>query len=126
MFKLLDIDGTTLKATRRAVGPIVSAIGTPAGVVVDERTKRGKLMRKFASAHDLRRAFGLRWSSKLMLADLQQLMRHEDIGTTMKYYVGQNADAIWAAVGNSQGNTAQPPENGTTKNHGKASGDDRS
>ena len=30
-------------------------------------------------------------------------MRHEDIGTTMKFYVGQNAestaDALWAAVG---------------------------
>jgi hypothetical protein len=57
-----------------------------------------------------RRAFGLRWSSKLMPADLQQRTRHEDIGTTMKYYVGQNAeavaDAVWASVGNSRGNTA--------------------
>jgi hypothetical protein len=32
---------------------------------------------------------------------LRELMRHEDIGTTMKFYVGQNAeataDAVWAA-----------------------------
>jgi hypothetical protein len=42
---------------------------------------------------------------------LRELMRHEDISTTMKYYVGQNAeataDALWAAAGNTGGNT--PP-----------------
>ena len=37
VFKLLDIDGTLLQPTRRLVGPIVSAIGKAAGVVVDER-----------------------------------------------------------------------------------------
>ena len=40
---------------------------------------------------------------------LRELMRHADISTTMKYYVGQNAeataDALWAAVGNTLGNT---------------------
>ena len=37
-----------------------------------------------------------------MPAMLQQLMRHEDIQTTMRYYVDLNAeetaDAVWAAV----------------------------
>lgn len=42
---------------------------------------------------------------------LRELMRHEEIGTTMKYYVGQNAestaDALWNAIGNISGNTGQ-------------------
>ena len=37
-----------------------------------------------------------------MPTDLQQLMRHESIETTLKYYVGRNAeataDAIWASI----------------------------
>ena len=36
-----------------------------------------------------------------MPKDLMELMRHESIGTTMRFYVGQNAqrtaDAAWAA-----------------------------
>ena len=76
VFKLLAIDGTPLPATRRFVGPIVSAIGKAAGVVVDERTRRAaKTVRKFASAHDLRRAFGQRWAGKVMPTVLRELMR---------------------------------------------------
>ena len=140
VFRLLDIDGTPLEATRRAVGPFVSAIGESAGVVVDERTKRVKaagdkpahdvIVRKFASAHDLRRSFGVRWSGKVMPNDLRELMRHADINTTMMYYVGQNAEAtadrLWAAMGNTKGNTPQPPESSQSKNTLKISGDDRS
>jgi integrase len=66
VFKLLAVDGTPAAASRRIVGPIVSAIGEAAGVVVDERQKGGKTIRKFASAHDLRRAFGQRWAAKVM------------------------------------------------------------
>ncbi len=33
-----------------------------------------------------------------MLATLQQLMRHESIETTLKYYVGRNAEMIAAAL----------------------------
>lgn len=37
-----------------------------------------------------------------MPAVLQQLMRHEDISTTMRFYVGKNAeataDAVWEAA----------------------------
>jgi integrase len=47
-----------------------------------------------------------------MPATLQTLMRHADINTTMKYYVGQNTDAmaasIWAAV------AAQPQVSGAS------------
>ncbi len=88
--------------TTKEVCRIVSAIGRRAGVVVAtvEKRKRvdGKLttttVKKFASAHDLRRAFGTRWSSRIMPPVLRRLMRHADIGTTMKYYVTLDADAV--------------------------------
>src|SRR4030095_11343381 len=91
VFKLLDIDGTPLRVTRRAVGKMVSAIGKAANVVVNDQGKS-------ASAHDLRRAFGQRWAAKVMPNMLRELMRHADIGTTMKYYVGQNAEATADAL----------------------------
>lgn len=52
------------------------------------------IKRKYASAHDLCRAFGQQWSARVMPAVLQQLMRHVSIETTMKYYVGRDADAV--------------------------------
>lgn len=69
-------------------GKVLSAIGERAGVVVDHDSG------KFASAHDLRRAFGTRWSKRLMPAVLQRLMRHSAIQTTMKYYTQLDADDI--------------------------------
>jgi integrase len=58
---------------------------------------------KYASAHDLRRSFGFRWSEHVMPAQLKELMGHESISTTMKYYVGRNAEntatALYKAVG---------------------------
>lgn len=57
----------------------ISAIGSKAGVVVNPDTG------KTASAHDLRRAFGQRWAARVMPAVLQQLMRHQDINTTLKF-----------------------------------------
>jgi integrase len=75
----------------------ISAIGKKAGVKVNVDTG------KCASAHDLRRAFGQRWAVRVMPQILMQLMRHEDISTTMKFYVGREAEAtadvLWAAVG---------------------------
>jgi len=77
----------------------ISNIGNATGVKVSEKSN-GKI--KFASAHDLRRAFGFRWAMRIMPAVLQQLMRHESIQTTMTYYVGRNAEAtaevVWDAV----------------------------
>ena len=77
-------------------------IGRKAGVVVAtvEKRKRvdGKLItttvKKFASAHDLRRAFGTRWAKRIMPAVLKRLMRHSEIGTTMKFYVTMDADDV--------------------------------
>jgi integrase len=63
------------------------SVGKTARIKVDEREGR----EKFASAHDLRRAFGTRWSRIVLAPVLKELMRHADIGTTMKYYVGIQA-----------------------------------
>ena len=68
--------------------------------MVVQRSASGKV--KFASAHDLRRSFGERWSIRVMPKVLKELMRHRSIETTMRYYVGKNAeqtaDVLWAAV----------------------------
>jgi integrase len=80
------------------VSRVVAKIGEAAGVKVD--TDSGK----FASAHDFRRAFGIRWAVRVMPAVLKELMRHSDISTTMKYYAGQDVsameDAAWKAIEN--------------------------
>jgi hypothetical protein len=50
-----------------------------------------------------------RWASRGMPQVLMALMRHEKIETTMRYYVGRNAntvaDAVWAVVEKSQEGT---------------------
>ena len=56
---------------------------------------------KYASAHDFRRAFGMRRAARLRPAQLMELMRHESIETTLRFYVGtdaqRTAEAAWAA-----------------------------
>ncbi len=95
-----DIPGKPL-LSKTAVR-VISAAGVVAKVEVDP------VAGKFASAHDLRRSFAARWAKKLMPADLKQLMRHNDIATTMRYYVGVDSDVLaagmWAADGNGPGN----------------------
>jgi len=131
VFKLVGKRWDDARLQADWVSRVVCQIGRAAGVVVDTRerrlvvdargrTKRPQslarakrrkaaspngddgLKRKYASAHDLRRAFGLRWSSCVMPAVLQELMRHESIETTMRYYVGRDADeaaeVLWTAV----------------------------
>ncbi len=82
-----------------AVSKIVSDIGKAAGVKVYTHPRTGKV--KCASAHDLRRTFGERYSRRLTTVELKELMRHENIETTLRYYVGANAQrtaqSIWAA-----------------------------
>jgi integrase len=84
------------------VSRVVCKIGEAANVKVDERMKGSRRVVKYASAHDLRRAFGVRWSTRVMPKVLQELMRHADIGTTMKYYadgdVAAMEDAVYAAL----------------------------
>ena len=89
-----------LGVNRDQVGRIISAIGRRAGIITartaDDRPK-------YATAHDLRRSFGTRWSLRVNAATLQKLMRHSDIKTTMRYYVEHDArelaDVIWQQHG---------------------------
>ncbi|NLX95923.1 MAG: site-specific integrase, partial [Rhodopirellula sp.] len=127
------VDGMPVQATR--AGEIIRRIGAKAGVVVDrevrwvnekvidpktgeptgERRRVHKEMPKYASAHDLRRAFANRWAPRVKPVVLQKLMRHADIQTTMKHYVDLDiddmADELWASwgaekgAGNTSGNT---------------------
>ncbi len=76
------------RLTGSEVGRYVSAIGKAAEVEVKPGSG------KFASCHDFRRSFGTRWSRRVMPAELKLLMRHASIETTMKYYVGIEADDI--------------------------------
>jgi len=91
----------------------IGEIGKRAGVKVSSKRDANDLeSAKFASAHDLRRSFGARWSSRVMPQVLMELMRHENIETTLKYCVGRNAqstaDVLWEAVaGNTSGNSGQ-------------------
>lgn len=93
------------------VSSTISSIGKKAGVKVNSDTG------KCASAHDLRRAFGQRWAARVMPQILMQLMRHEDISTTMKFYVGREAEAtadvLWEAVG--KGGKPSKKKRGNTK-----------
>ncbi|MCC6127431.1 MAG: site-specific integrase [Pirellulales bacterium] len=94
------------------VGRVISRIGEAANVKVDVHAKRnhktGEAVEvvKYASAHDLRRSFGFRWSRRVMPAELRELMRHSDISTTMQFYVGRNAQStaatLWAAYQRSE------------------------
>src|SRR5690606_34290384 len=78
------------KSERRLdfVSKTITRIGKLARVVVN------KEQNKYASAHDLRRAFGTRWAGRVQPATLRELMRHASIETTLKYYVGSRGESI--------------------------------
>ncbi len=124
------VHGERLGALR--VCQIVSKIGEKAGVKVATDPK-GKI--KYASAHDLRRSFGERWASRVMPQVLMELMRHESIDTTLKFYVGRNAqttaDVLWAAhekaAGNIFGNSGpKEPVTPSDESHAKPCDDSTS
>lgn len=102
---------THKRANRDMAIRTVSAIGKAAGVKVWTNPKNGDV--KHCTAHDLRRAFGSRWASRVMPVVLQQMMRHASITTTLKYYVGKNAQqsagVIWEAFAR-QNKPEHPPE----------------
>ena len=87
------------RLSQQTVGRTIGDIGEAAGVILDK--KAGKA--QYPSAHDLRRSFGDRWAARLMPARLQELMRHESIDTTLRFYVAQNADRtaqdLWERFG---------------------------
>ena len=96
------------------VSRTLSKIGKAAGVKVYVNPKDPEKV-KYASAHDLRRAFGERWAARVMPPQLKELMRHESIETTLRYYVGNDAqrtaDAAWAAFERAQEPFSSPAPN---------------
>ena len=82
-------------------------IGAKAGVKVDDKDG----VEKFASAHDLRRAFGTRWAKIVPPGLLKELMRHASIETTMNFYVSITAKDTMSEVRRhlkKHGNTNSP------------------
>jgi integrase len=106
-------------STKRA-SRYISAIGEAAKVVTN------KADGKYASAHDLRRAFCTRWAKRIMPADLKVLARHSSINTTMRFYVTQSADDVAsrlrAAIGTNSG-TNEENTRGTTDVEADANAD---
>ena len=90
VFPLWRSNRTRGQLTSARISSTVSQIAEVAGVVVDGETG------KFASAHDYRRAFGTRWSKRVLAPRLKRLMRHRDISTTLKYYVDEDVEDISA------------------------------
>lgn len=90
------------------VGQTISKIGKAANIKVSHRGRT-----KYASVHDLRRSFGTRWAAKVTPTVLMELMRHDNIETTLRFYVGDNAqttaEQVWKAsgFGNLFGNLSQ-------------------
>lgn len=81
------------------VGVTIAQIGKAANVAVNIDPDSD--ITEFASAHDLRRSFGFRWSQRVMPAVLKEMMRHSSITTTMQFYAVSTAEAtaatLWAA-----------------------------
>ena len=90
--------GSSGKSSRRVdtVSDWIVAIGKKAGMKKLRRKNRtdapsDELVPVYASAHDLRRSFGNRWSRIVEPTALRDLMRHASVVTTEKYYGGINA-----------------------------------
>ncbi|WP_197994597.1 tyrosine-type recombinase/integrase [Gimesia panareensis] len=106
-----------------SVSKTVASIGERANVVVGDKgnidKKTGERKPRFASVHDLRRAFGVRWSRRVKVFELKELMRHESITTTEEFYLEENAQdtarTIWGAcdagLRNSSRNNPKSVEN---------------
>lgn len=88
--KVFALAKRTLKL--HGVSRTICKIGEAARVVVNQE------LGKFASAHDFRRAFGTRWAARVQPAILRELMRHQSIETTMRYYVGIQADEVYSQL----------------------------
>lgn len=79
-----------LSESVKTVGKRISETGKLANVATSRN--------KYASAHDLRRSYGTRWSFKVQPFVLRTLMRHSSITTTEKYYVSQDSDRVGDAL----------------------------
>jgi integrase len=88
VFKLQSERGNPLGQTQ--VERAVAKFGREAKIKVGAN--------KTATAHDLRRSFGSRWALRVMPQVLQQLMRHADIQTTMRFYVDLKAQDLGQVI----------------------------
>jgi len=70
---------------------VIQSIGKRAGVKAG-KGRGGEI--HFASAHDLRRSFGVRWARKVDEDELRRLMRHSSIETTREFYIGSEDDLL--------------------------------
>lgn len=95
-----------------AIGKGISRIGKAAGVVVSDDGK-------FASAHDLRRAFGTEWARKVRPLTLKKLMRHKSLETTLRFYVGLDSADASAEVWASRTKSRKPGVNGNRSSRPK-------
>ncbi len=96
------------------VSPLLVEVGKKAGVRVSDT--------KTASAHDLRRSFGLRWADRVKPHVLQQLMRHASISTTLTFYVQSEAsdmaELVWNAFDERSKSGTKPVPNRKTASEG--------
>ena len=71
------------------VSKAIAGLCESAGVKVDQEGEKVA----YASAHDLRRAFGFRWARRVIPMVLKELMRPASVTTTEKFYVDINAQS---------------------------------
>lgn len=115
------------RLTKWTASDKIALIGKKANVVVNESIDKttGERKTKYASAHDFRRSFGEWWASEVMPATLMQLMRHESMETTMKFYVGRNAEKVAADIRNTEAGSRSTlrsiPENNDNSENGNES-----
>ena len=86
----VKLSGGKVCRHRPTVGKRISAAGEKAGIRVSPV--------KHASAHDLRRSFGLRWAMEVPSLVLKDMMRHATVQTTEQYYVSTNAQELGAML----------------------------
>lgn len=100
--KVFGFEYTSLHLSKQ-----IASIGKAAKVVTVSDGDRTV----YASAHDFRRSFGKRWARRIPAHELQLVMRHADIKTTMTFYVQREAesasDSMWSGLANSLANSDQ-------------------
>ncbi|MES2791729.1 MAG: hypothetical protein V4719_19065 [Planctomycetota bacterium] len=52
----------------------------------------------YAGSQDFRRTFGTRWARRVLPVVLQQMMRQQDLATTMKYYIELETEDLAADI----------------------------
>jgi integrase len=95
VFRFMGSTGRRLSAA--SAGDRIREFGRLAGVVVRRFEHSDRI--KYASAHDLRRAFGQRWFRRVRPHQLARMMRHANLDTTLRFYTSAEsddfADQLW-------------------------------